>query len=91
MEGFFLLSQNSTKKSPDIPDNQVAAREGIHWHPKLTITIKGEKQTIPANIGIGPQYQSNPLFDSSMGMTAIHTHEDAKDGIIHLEFEGLFN
>jgi hypothetical protein len=51
--------------------------------------VKGEKQTIPANIGIGAQYASNPTFDRQMGMAAIHTHDDAHQGIIHFEFEGV--
>lgn len=43
-----------------------------HWHPELTILINGEKQVIPANIGISPTCTG-----------AIHTH--ATDGVIHVE------
>lgn len=50
---------------------------GIHWHPRLTIYVKGEKQEIPANIGIGATH--NPM----------HTHgDDSADGVVHLEFGG---
>ena len=65
------------------------SRNGIHWHPELTIIVKGEKQIIPANIGIGQQYSSYPTFDTGMRMTAIHTHDDVNQGIVHFEFGGV--
>ncbi|OGI89501.1 hypothetical protein A2911_00505 [Candidatus Nomurabacteria bacterium RIFCSPLOWO2_01_FULL_40_15] len=65
-------------------DPDVISRNGIHWHPILEIYIKGEKQEIPVNIGIGGQYTSLP-----MGMAPIHTHDDANLGIVHLEFSSL--
>ena len=34
-------------------DNPQISRHGIHWHPEISITIKGERVTIPANIGVG--------------------------------------
>ena len=61
----------------------------MHWHPKLAILVKDEKQIIPPNIGIGHQYSSYPNFDRQMGMTPIHTHNDAVEGIIHLEFGSI--
>lgn len=71
---------NSVQESnPDI-----ISTRGVHWHPQIEIYVKGEKQGIPANIGVGPQYASMPTFDASMRMTAMHTHEP--DGTIHLEF-----
>jgi hypothetical protein len=73
---------NSLQKS----DPDIISTRGVHWHPQLTIYVNGEKQDIPANIGIGTQYASMPTFDTSMRMTAIHTHEP--DGTIHLEFPG---
>lgn len=64
--------------SQQIPANtlqaNMIAEDGIHWHANLSIMIKGEKQEIPANIGLGAVH--NP----------IHTHET--DGVIHLEFNG---
>src|SRR3989338_5068039 len=68
-------------------DPDVISQSGIHWHPTLEIFVRGEKVDIPANIGLGQQYSSMPTFDRSMGMTAIHTHEDMP--VIHLEFPGL--
>ncbi len=50
----------------------------MHWHPKLTIIIKGLKQELPANIGLGAVHQK------------IHTHDtDAKDGVVHIEAQGV--
>ena len=68
-------------------DPDVISQSGIHWHPTLEIFVRGEKVDIPANIGLGQQYSSLPTYDRSMGMTAIHTHEDMP--VIHLEFPGL--
>ena len=65
-------------------DPNIISTQGVHWHPQIEVYVKGEKQEIPANIGIGPQYASMPTFDVSMRMTAMHTHEP--DGTIHLEF-----
>lgn len=58
-------------------DPNVVSQSGFHWHPTLAIYVKGEKQEIPANIGIGAVHQP------------MHTHaEDAAAGVIHLEFAG---
>lgn len=62
---------------PKIPESEIISRSGIHWHPELEIYVKGEKVEFPANIGIGAAHQP------------VHTHEDAKAGVVHLEFEGL--
>lgn len=56
-------------------ENIVLSRTGLHWHPTLSITIKGEEIPIPANIGLSGAIH-NP----------IHTHDP--DGVIHLEFSG---
>lgn len=66
---------------------EVISKNGIHWHPVLSIYVKGEKMDIPSDIGIGRQYAGVRTFDAKMGMTAVHTH--ATDGVIHLEFPGL--
>ncbi|MBI5457012.1 hypothetical protein HY969_04725 [Candidatus Kaiserbacteria bacterium] len=61
-------------------DPNVVSRSAFHWHPTLTIYAKGEKQTIPPNIGIGAVHQP------------MHTHsEDSAAGVIHLEFGGAAN
>lgn len=66
----------SIYQQPRDPD--IVARSGMHWHPKLAIYVKGEKQEIPANVGIGAVHQP------------MHTHsEDSAQGVIHLEFPGM--
>lgn len=70
-------------KSPRSHDSDIIAETGLHSHPILEIYVNEERQIIPANIGIGPQYSSLP-----MGMSPVHTHDDAIDGVIHLEFSG---
>lgn len=69
----FLLSKG---EEVNVSEEQIISRTGIHWHPKLTILINGEKQEIPANIGIAGQIHQE-----------IHTHE--KDGVMHMEMSGL--
>lgn len=61
---------------PPTLESDIVSKQGLHWHPQLSITIKGQKQEIPANIGIG----------------AIHspTHTHDASGVIHLEMQGLF-
>lgn len=73
--GVFFLSRGSTSS---IPKDQIVSETGLHWHPRLTVTIKGQKQEIPANLGIGAIHQE------------MHTHDgDAKDGVIHMEMKGI--
>lgn len=64
-------------------DGDLVSETGIHWHPALTINIKGQKQILPANIGIGMQYAGYPQYDPMMMMTNMHTHDGS--GIIHWE------
>lgn len=53
----------------------IVATNGIHWHPELTIYVDGEKEEIPANIGLAGGHQP------------MHTHaEDSAQGVIHFEF-----
>jgi len=76
--GVFLLSSQD-KADSSIPQEQVVSSSGLHWHPKLTITIKGQKQEIPTGIGLAGNIHQE-----------LHTHdEDAKDGIIHMEMKGV--
>lgn len=60
---------------PKIPEEEIISRNGIHYHSTLSLKIKGEDVSIPANIGISSVH--NP----------IHTHDP--DGVIHMEFNGL--
>jgi hypothetical protein len=62
-------------RGPAPDDPNVVSRSGLHWHPQLEIYVKGVKQEIPQNVGLGAVH--NP----------IHTHEDLP--IIHLEFSGV--
>ncbi len=61
--------------SGNLENDTVISNNGIHFHPKLDIYIKGQRQTIPADIGLKPI--EHP----------IHTHDT--DNTIHLEFSGL--
>ena len=61
-------------KSLQSKDPEGVATNGIHWHPKLMIYVKGEPFNIPSNIGLAGTHQP------------IHTHDDLP--IIHLEFGG---
>lgn len=72
--GIFLLSKQQSEEA-SVPQDQVVSRQGIHWHPTLTVLIDGEKQEIPANLGIGAVHQP------------IHTHD--LSGTLHLEVQGL--
>ncbi|MHB1330367.1 MAG: hypothetical protein ACYCY6_00085 [Minisyncoccota bacterium] len=71
-------------KSLQSDDPNVVATNGLHSHPILEIYVKGERLSIPADIGIGGQFSSLP-----MGMSPVHTHDDANEGVIHLEFNGV--
>lgn len=71
--GVFLLS----KGEKAAPEDEAVSRNGLHWHPKLTVYIKGEKQEIPPNLGIEAIHQP------------IHTHEDNKEGVVHMEMQGV--
>ena len=79
--GGVLWSQSIQSGDPDI-----ISRGGIHWHPQLTIYVKGLRWEIPANVGIGPRYAGTNGYDPQMQMAAVHTHEDLP--LIHLEFMG---
>ena len=59
---------------PKTPESDIVSRSGFHWHPELAIYVKGEKQELPPNIGIGAVHQP------------IHTHDDSDQGIVHMEF-----
>ncbi len=56
-------------------DPQIISTQGLHRHAELSISIQGQEQTIPANIGL------------TGGEQPIHTHDE--DHVIHLEFTGL--
>ena len=51
-------------KSLQQGDTGLIATKGIHWHTQLEIYVKGVKQDIPANVGIGATHQ--PIHTRTM-------------------------
>lgn len=72
--GAFIFS--STDSGPAPSKDQIVSQKGLHWHPRLAIYIKGQKQQIPPDVGLGTVHQE------------IHTHEDITDDLIHMEMTG---
>ncbi|MBI3231843.1 MAG: hypothetical protein HYZ51_02055 [Candidatus Doudnabacteria bacterium] len=70
--GVILFTQ-SEKTQPEAGD--VISKNGMHWHAKLAVFIKGQQQSVPKDIGIGTVHKP------------FHTHDDT--GELHLEFSGL--
>ncbi len=68
-----LVWYESTR--PPIPESNIVSRSGLHWHPELSIYVRGTRQETPANLGLG------------VAMQPIHTHDST--GVIHLEMNGL--
>lgn len=81
--GIGALAWYGSENSESVPEGDIVSREGIHWHPELTVYVKGQKQIVPPNIGIGMQYAGYPRFDPMMGMTDMHTHDNS--GTLHWE------
>lgn len=69
------MSTEDTSRTDASSDSEVITTSGIHWHPELSIRVRGEAMKIPANIGLTDEH--NPM----------HTHDE--DGIIHLEFNNV--
>lgn len=71
----FLFTFISSQPPATIESNAVSASQvpngPIHWHPRLTITLNGQQQTIPANIGLAGVHQP------------VHTHDST--GVLHYE------
>lgn len=71
----FFLSKSD---NPDIPEDQIISKNGLHWHPRLSIYIKGERRELEDAIGLGAVHQP------------MHTHtEDYKNGVVHMEMKGV--
>lgn len=66
----------SRGEDSSVPEDQIIAKNGLHWHPRLEIYINGEKQEIRENIGIVGQIHQR-----------IHTHDES--GTIHMEMSGV--
>ena len=74
--GAILYFSKTQTPSSTLSEN-VLATNGLHWHPRLEIYIKGERQEFTNAIGLGAVHQP------------IHTHdEDYKNGVIHMEMTG---
>jgi len=69
------LSVKNNKSFNNNEPSDIISRDGIHWHSDLAIYIKGVKQEVSANLGIGIVHQP------------IHTHDTT--GTLHLEKSGL--
>jgi len=68
----------SKPQAPAAPSEDVVTTNGLHWHPKLLVSIKGQKQEFTDGIGLGAVHQK------------MHTHtEDYKEGIVHMEMSGV--
>lgn len=74
---------NITSTQRAAASSDIVSKAGIHWHPQLTIYINGQKQEVPANIGIGKQYRNSKWYDPMMDMTDFHTHDNS--GTLHWE------
>lgn len=70
--GAILFIQDS--KRPSIKEEDIVANNGVHWHPQVSVFIRGQKQELPPNLGL------------VLGMAAIHTHDSS--GTIHVEPSG---
>jgi hypothetical protein len=68
-----IVGWASQQESGDL--SEIVASNGMHWHSNLEISIRGKKQEIPGNIGIGVTH------------VPMHTHDT--DDVIHMEFSGL--
>lgn len=75
--GVGVLLSLTANTSPDQPvaEGDIVSNNGVHWHSKLTIFIKGQQVEIPANIGAGAAHQP------------FHTHDTT--GELHLEKLGV--
>lgn len=73
LAGIIVLA--SKQKSRFVAEAKIISRNGLHWHPELSIYIGGNKQPIPKDIGLGAIHQP------------IHTHDET--GVIHLEMQGI--
>lgn len=72
--GIFLLSAGQK----EINTVDVISKNGLHWHPRLSIFAKGEQKLLDDGIGLGAVHQP------------MHTHtEDFKEGVMHMEMSGI--
>ena len=71
-----------------VNEADVVTRDGLHWHPEITIYVKEVKQEIPQT-GITNMDMSK-LHALHKKMQAKHMHDGPNEqGTIHLRFEGV--
>src|SRR3989344_1201219 len=73
LAGAVLLA--SKQDSSFVAEANIISKNGLHWHPELSIYINSKKQLIPKDIGLRAVHQP------------IHTHDDT--GVIHMEMQGI--
>lgn len=85
---FHLHKFKESRAIASIPETEIVSRNGLHWHPEITILVKRVKQAIPQT-GI-TNMDMNKLHALHKTMAAKHMHEGPNEqGIIHLKFEGV--
>ncbi len=74
-----LITGNTPSSvNSNLNKENIVAANGLHWHPKLSVYIKGEKFELTDGIGLGAVHQK------------LHTHtEDFAQGVVHMEIPGV--
>ena len=81
-------SLHVSNSDTDVSNADVIARDGLHWHPEITIYVKGVRQQIP-QMGL-TNMDMSALHMMHKQMQMKHMHDGPNDqGVIHLKFEGL--
>ncbi len=84
---FHIRKFKKSRAVASIPESEIVSRHGLHWHPEITIFVKGVKQAIPQT-GITNMDMSK-LHALHKTMATKHMHEGPNEqGVIHLKFEG---
>lgn len=82
------LTSFMTQAKRNYIESDVVSRNGLHWHPEISIFVKGVKQEIP-HMGLSDMDMS-AMHKMHSRMQKQHMHEGPNDqGIIHLKFQGL--
>ncbi len=71
--GLIVWAKANQEKDVDSQDSNIVSMRGIHYHPQLSIFVKGEQIEIPQNVGLIGGHQP------------MHTHDDVP--IVHLEYQ----
>lgn len=78
---------NNATGNEKVEGTDIVSCNGLHWHPELTVYVKGQKQEIP-HMGLS---NANPGMVHKIMMQIKHAkHGGANEqGIIHLKFQGV--